>query len=158
MRPVVVETAGELPGPIELVWELLTDWERQTEWMLEMTNVVLTSEHREGVGVEARATVRIGGISTTDIVRVDKWEPPTHLGLVHEGWVRGRGDIRLGPQPDGTTRMDWREELWPPWSVIGAAGLRLFGPLLRRTFRRDLQALGRLVHARTQQGYPNGTV
>ena len=157
MKPVVVDTAGELPAPIALVWELLTNWEQQTEWQREMSNIVVTSQRREGVGVEARATVRIGGISTTDLVRVDVWEPPTHLGLVHEGWVHGRGDIRLGPQPDGKTRMDWREELWPPWGIVGAAGLRLFTPLLRRTFRRDFEILSRLVGERSRD-YPGGTV
>jgi uncharacterized membrane protein len=157
MKPVVVETEGDLQGPVEVVWELLTDWERQTEWQREMSNIVVTSERREGVGVEARATVRIGGISTTDLVRVDVWEPPTHLGLVHEGWVRGRGDIRLGSRPDGTTQMDWREELRPPWGILGAAGLRLFAPLLRRTFRRDFEILGRLVRERSRD-YPGGTV
>lgn len=157
MKPVVVETAGDLPGPIELVWEFLTDWEQQTEWQREMSNIVVTSQHRDGVGVEARATVRIGGIATTDLVRVDVWEPPTHLGLVHEGWVRGRGDIRLGSQQEGTTRMDWSEELWPPWGILGAAGLRLFTPLLRRTFRRDFQILSRLVGERSRD-YPGGTV
>lgn len=157
MKPVVVSTAGELPGPIEFVWELLTDWERQTEWQREMSNIVVTSERRQGVGVEARATVRIGGISTTDLVRVDVWDPPTHLGLVHEGWVRGRGDIRLALTTDGTTRMDWREELWPPWGILGAAGLRAFTPLLRRTFRRDFDILRRLVREGSRD-YPGGTV
>lgn len=157
MKPVVVETAGKLSAPNELVWELLTDWEQQTEWQREMSNIVVTSEQREGVGVEARATIRIGGISTTDLVHVDVWDPPTHLGLVHEGWVRGRGDIRLGPHPDGTTHMDWREELWPPWGILGAIGLRAFAPLLQRTFRRDFEILSRLVRERARD-YPGETV
>ena len=52
-------------------------------------------KHREGVGVVAAATVRIGGISTRDRIRVDAWEPERHLGIEHLGWVGGRGDLRL---------------------------------------------------------------
>jgi carbon monoxide dehydrogenase subunit G len=151
VKPVVVSTSGDLDGPPELVWELLTDWERQTEWMLEMSEVVVTSRAREGVGVEAKATVSVGGIKTTDIVRVDVWEPPRHLGLRHEGWVRGRGDIRLAPRPGGT-HLDWTEQLYPPWGVLGAIGLRLFRPMLARTFRRDLAILQELVRSKVTPG------
>jgi carbon monoxide dehydrogenase subunit G len=157
MRPVVVHTAGDLDGPPGLVWEILTDWERQSEWMLEMAEIVVTSAAREGVGVEAKATVSIAGIKTTDVVRVDVWEPEEHLGLRHEGWVRGRGDIRLSPNGNRGTRIDWTEELHPPWGIFGAIGLRLFRPLLARTFRRDLALLQKLVRSRAAPGYPGNT-
>lgn len=152
MKPVTVRTTVDLPGPRELVWELLTDWERQADWMLEMSDVVVTSEQREGVGVEALATVRIGGISTRDVIRVDVWEPPHLLGLVHEGWVRGRGDMELTPRPDGTTHLDWTESLVPPWGPLGVLGLNLFRPLLARTFRRDVRILRVLVGSRAYPG------
>lgn len=154
MKPVTVRTTVDLPGSRELVWELLTDWERQTDWMLEMSDVVVTSEHREGVGVAALATVRIGGISTRDVIRVDVWEPPRRLGMVHEGWVRGRGDMELTHTPEGHTRLDWTESLFPPWGVVGAFGLNLFRPLLARTFQRDVRVLSELVRSRA---YPSNT-
>jgi hypothetical protein len=154
MKPVTIRTAADLPGPPELVWELLTDWERQADWMLEMSDVVVTSDHREGVGVEALATVKIGGISTRDVIRVDVWEPRRRLGLAHEGWVRGRGDMLLVAQPDGTTHLDWTEELVPPLGLLGAIGLRLFRPLLARTFRRDVKVLRNLVRSRAIPRYP----
>lgn len=157
MKPVTVDTAADLPGPPDLVWEMLTDWERQDEWMLEMSDVVVTSEQRQGVGVEALATVRIGGISTRDVIRVDAWEPPRRLGMVHEGWVRGRGDMHLVPLSDGGTRLEWREELYPPWGLLGAVGLRLFRPLLGRTFRRDVRILERLVRERAAPRYPGSS-
>ena len=156
MRPIVVRLGAELDGPPELVWRLLTDWERQGDWMLEARDVEVVSPHREGVGVEALATVAIGGISTRDRIRVDVWEPPRHLGIVHLGWVRGRGDLRLAPLDDGRTTLDWREQLEPPWGLVGAIGLRIFRPLLARTFRRDLRVLGRLVHEARNGRYPGG--
>jgi carbon monoxide dehydrogenase subunit G len=154
MKPVVVENAVGLDGPPELVWRLLTDWERQGDWMLEASDFEVITPHREGVGVEALATVSIGGISTRDRIRVDVWDPPRHLGIVHLGWVGGRGDLQLTPLDGGRTRLDWREELRPPWGALGALGLRIFTPLLVRTFRRDARLLGDLVRAAADGRYP----
>lgn len=145
MKPVVIETSCELAADPAPVWRLITDWERQSDWMLEMSDVVVTSPHREGVGVTAEASIKIGGIRTRDVVRVDVWDEPHHIGLVHEGWVGGRGDIRLSGGDSNGTRLHWREELYPPWGFVGAIGLRIFRPLLRRVFDRDLQVLQRLV-------------
>ncbi len=148
--PIVVEHSSELPGPSDIVWELLTDWENQGDWMLEASDFVVVSPHRTGIGVEAEATVRIGGISTRDRIRVDAWEPERHLGIEHLGWVGGRGDLWLTPMGDHT-RVDWREELHPPFGLLGAIGMRLFRPLMARVFRRDLRVLAGLVLSRVQR-------
>jgi hypothetical protein len=52
--------AATMPGPAHVVWELVTDWEHQDDWMLEASDFVVTSEHREGLGVEAEATIVFG--------------------------------------------------------------------------------------------------
>jgi uncharacterized membrane protein len=157
MNPVVVESSAELGAPPALVWEVITDWERQCDWMLEMSEIVVTSERRSGVGVTARATIRIGGIRTTDIVRVDVWEPCKHLGMAHEGWVKGRGDIRLHALAKDRTMLDWREELQPPWGILGAIGLRVFRPLIRRTFARDVATLRNIVRNEASRRYSGNT-
>ena len=154
MKPIVIELTADLDGAPELVWRLLVDWERQGDWMLEASDFEVTSPHRDGVGVEALATVRIGGISTRDRIRVDVWEPTRHLGIAHLGWVAGRGDLRLVPVGPRGTRLDWREELVPPWGVVGALGMRMFRPLIARVLRRDLRVLGELVRKAADGRYP----
>lgn len=154
MRPFVVELSADLPGPPGVVWQLLTDWERQGDWMLEASDIEVVTPHREGVGVEALATVRIGGIATRDRIRVDVWEQPRHLGIEHLGWVKGRGDLKLAALDDARTHLDWREELLPPLGVLGALGIRVFRPLLVRTFRCDVRILGDLVRATVDGRYP----
>lgn len=146
---VVVELERDLPGESGLVWELLVDWENQHLWMLEASDFRVLGERREGVGVEAEATIRIAGIRTRDRVRVSAWEPGRHLAIDHVGWVSGRGDLWLSPSGDRTTHLRWREELRGPWGLAGRIGLRLFRPLLVGTFRRDLDALTELVRARS---------
>jgi uncharacterized protein YndB with AHSA1/START domain len=145
---VVVETDGIVPATPQVVWELLTDWERLGDWMLEASDFVVLSDQRTGVGVRARATVRIAGITTRDEIVVTGWEPPRRLGLEHLGWVKGVGEMHLTPIGEDRTHVFWREELRPPVGFLGAFGMTAFRPLLKRTFRRDLDALVRLAKAR----------
>ncbi|HKE51892.1 MAG TPA: SRPBCC family protein [Actinomycetes bacterium] len=151
-RSIAIVVAATVPGPPDVVWRLITDWERQGEWMLEARDFVVTSAHREGTGVEAEATVRIGGISTRDRIRVTGWNPPRRLSLEHVGWVSGSGDLLLIPVGARETRVVWREALCAPrlgplgWlGPVGWLGLLLFRPLMRRIFRRDLRVLADVV-------------
>lgn len=134
-------------GPPAAIWELITDWEHQDDWMLEASDFVVVSDVREGVGVEAEATIRIGGIQTRDRVRVAEWEPHRRLVIEHLGWVTGRGIIELTPVAGDRTFVWWREELDPPLGVLGAVGMTALKPLMARVFRRDLRVLAGLARA-----------
>lgn len=147
-RRVAVRVARVVPGPPDVVWDLLTDWEHQGDWMLEARDFVVVSPHREGVGVEAEATVTIGGITTRDRIRVIAWEPGKRLAIAHLGWVSGTGDIRLTPVRGVSTLVDWTEELEAPLGPLGALGVRLFVPLMARIFARDLRVLEGLARAK----------
>ncbi|HEX2296307.1 MAG TPA: SRPBCC family protein [Actinomycetota bacterium] len=137
-------------GPPEAIWELITDWEHQDDWMLEASDFVVVSDAREGVGVEAEATVRIGGIATRDRVRVAEWDPPRRLVIEHLGWVTGRGTIELTPVAGRRTHVWWQEHLEPPLGLLGAAGMRVFRPLMHRVFTRDLRVLASLARVRSE--------
>ena len=137
--------AATLPAPPEVVWKLVTDWERQGEWMLEASDFVVTSPHREGIGVEAEATITIAGIRTRDRIRVIGWEPEHRLAIEHLGWVRGSGEIFLTPSGPGRSHVFWREELQPPLGMVGALGLTLLKPVMRRIFERDVRVLTELA-------------
>ena len=145
--PVVLEMAETLPGPPDVVWRLITDWEHQDDWMLEASDFVVTSDIREGVGVEAEATIKIGGISTRDKVRVIGWEPEHRLAIEHLGWVSGKGEMFLTKLGGDRTHLFWREHLYPPLGVAGALGITAFKPVMYRIFKRDLKVLAGLVRA-----------
>jgi uncharacterized membrane protein len=142
--PIRVVTSIIVRRPPADVWPFLVDWERLDRWMEDIRSVRVTSPRREGIGVEAEATVRIGGITTRDRIKVTRWEPPTVLEIAHLGWIRGAGHMELVPT-DAGSRLVWTETLVPPWGIVGAAGIRLFRPLLRRVFTRDLGRLRKLV-------------
>lgn len=139
-RTVDIEISIRIAAPPEAVWPHLVDWERLGRWMKEGSGFHVVSAHRQGVGVEAEATIRIGGIATVDAIRVSRWEPPTLLEIEHRGWVKGRGIMHCLPDAGGTLLV-WREELRPPLGSAGALGMHIWKPLMRRTFERDLAML-----------------
>ncbi len=155
-QPVVIEVFDTMPGPPEIVWELITDWEHQGDWMLEATDFEVIGNRRDGVGVEARATVRVGAIRTRDRVRVSMWEPPRILVLDHLGWVKGAGEIQMVPIREGT-RLRWRETLFAPRLLgpFGRLGLRLLAPKMKQIFQRDLRVLRSLVRLRASVPSPD---
>ncbi|HEX2240938.1 MAG TPA: SRPBCC family protein [Actinomycetota bacterium] len=152
---VRIELSRVLPGPPEVVWELLTDWDHLGDWMLEGSDFEVISSDRTGVGVRAQATISIGGLRTRDVIEVTIWEPPSVLQIAHLGWVQGTGTLELTPLTTSETRLDWREELRnPQLGAIGSLGLTAFRPLMRRVFERDLRVLEGLVRARAKGGLP----
>jgi hypothetical protein len=132
----------------EAIWPFLVDWEGLDRWMREARDFRVLGAQREGVGVEAETTVRIAGITTRDRIRVSRWEPPWILELQHFGWVQGTGYMELARAEKGA-ELFWREELIPPWGILGWIGMRAVSPLMRWVFRRDLRLLRELVETQT---------
>lgn len=149
----MIDVAVEIGAPPEAVWRRLVDWDNLGRWMKEGQGFRVTTPHREGVGVRADARIRMGGITTVDPIRVSRWEPPEVLEIEHLGWVKGRGLMRC-VRRGGGTRLEWRETLIPPWGLAGAAGIRLWKPVMRRTFARDLALLKALVESESRPPPP----
>lgn len=146
MKPIEIDMSIEIDARAEAVWPYLVDWENLNLWMLEGSGFKVTSSHREGLGVEAEARIRIGGITTIDKVRVTGWDPPKFLEITHLGWVKGKGIMHAEAHRAGTI-ISWKETFVPPWGILGAVGMRVLAPLMRRTFTRDLGLLKALVEA-----------
>ena len=107
--------------------------------MLEASEFKVIGEQREGVGVEADATIRIAGFKSRDRIRVSGWEPPRLLRIEHLGWVKGTGVLILSPTKEGT-HLHWTESLIPPLGIAGQLGLWLLRPHMRRVFERGSES------------------
>jgi carbon monoxide dehydrogenase subunit G len=142
-----------IAAPAEVVWPYLVDWEHLDRWMTEASDFRVVSAQREGVGMVAQATISLAGFRTRDPIVVTAFEPPTHLGIRHDGWVKGNGEMRCSPDGSGT-RLDWTESYRPPLRPLGWLGMRVLQPLLMRTFNRDLALLKLLVE--TEGAKPAG--
>ena len=139
-----IRVSREIDAPIEAVWAVVSDIDRQPEWMAEMSDLRMSAEPPLGVGSRGKATVTVAGISTTDPVTISEFEPPRRFGVRHEGRISGDGLIALAARAvGGPTIVEWEERLVPPvFPHLGAAFMR---PVLRRVFDADLERLADLV-------------
>lgn len=137
-------------APREMVWELLTCWERQPEWMLDAKAVEVLTPRREGVGVTLRCPTALFGVTVDDVMRVTVWDAPVRLEVEHLGRViTGRGAFVLTEVDATTTRIDWWEEVAPPLGVVGErVATAVVLPVLRRIFTRSLRNLARMAEGR----------
>ncbi len=133
----------------ERVWEIIADIPGQEAWMIDLRNVKITSEVKEGVGtvLEMRTTVMAGLPLLKDVMRVTKWEPPHEFAIDHIGQFSGKGAFVLEPALDGTVFI-WWEYFEPPLGKLGELGYRLLvDGHLRRVFTHSLENLRRLAES-----------
>ncbi|MEV4549278.1 SRPBCC family protein [Nonomuraea wenchangensis] len=139
-RAVYVGAAVEVAAPPEQVFALLTDWDRQREWMF------LTSTRQ--VATDAvEAYTGVWPVGFMDTMTITRWEPPELVVMEHTGrLVRGRGAFRVRALGSGS-RVIWTEELLAPFGALGRAGWPLVRPLAKAVFRHSLRELAALVAA-----------
>jgi carbon monoxide dehydrogenase subunit G len=138
------ERTTSLPAPAERVWEVLADWERYPKWMPDVSWVRRLGEE-EGTGMRLAVRTKILGIPlVTDELLITAWDPPSHMGVYHEGLVRGAAEWRL-EAAEGATLFTWIEDLRMPPPLLGAFALFLYSPVLRWNFGRSMRKLSERV-------------
>jgi uncharacterized protein YndB with AHSA1/START domain len=144
-----LELTRTIAAPRAVVWSVLTEWERQPEWMVDAQAVHVLTPQRTGAGVTIRCPTNLFGITVQDVMRVTRWEELTHLEVVHLGRIiTGRAAFELAEVAPAETRLTWWEEVTPPLGRLGEWGAStLVLPLLRRLFARSLGNLAALAEA-----------
>jgi len=141
---VRVAATGTLPATPELVWKVLSDWERQADWMPDVAWMRLRGGER-GLGARLDVRTKVLGVpATTDVMVVTGWEPPRRMEVEHRGMVKGWGEWLLEPVAGGT-RFTWVEELTMPLGVAGEAALRAYFPVQRRNMQRSISNLAEVL-------------
>lgn len=136
-----LEVETVINTPRTHVWDVLTTWERQPEWMLDAKDVIVMTPERTGDGVTLRCPTNLLGFTVQDIMRVTDWDPPKRLAVTHLGKIiTGSGAFELSDTDEGGTHVLWWEEIDPPLGVIGEYGARIVVlPIIRRIFTRSLR-------------------
>jgi Polyketide cyclase / dehydrase and lipid transport len=145
MTSVTVQV--DIDAPVEQTWAVVTDWERQGEWM-PMTQVDVTDHASAGLGAKLSARSGAGPMAFVDPMVVDVWQPPHRCEVVHLGQVvTGRGIFRVDPLPGNRSRFSWEEVL----DGDGLRGLvdRLGALPTRLLLTIAVRRLARLVAAET---------
>jgi hypothetical protein len=114
--------------------------------MADARSVTVRGPQRQGVGVALRCMTDLaGGLVVADGMVTSEWEEHRLVGVRHTGrLIRGVGAFELEPTAWGT-RLDWWEEVDPPFGGLGEAVTSLaIVPRVQRLFRSSLANLKRL--------------
>lgn len=134
-----------IEAPPETVWAAVTDWPRQSEWMLG-TTVRSTDLDGVGVGGGLEAFTGVGRLGFVDTMVITEWDPPRRCVVQHTGKiVKGLGIFEVLALPEGRSRFVWAEELDVPLGVLGRLGWPVVRPGFAWGVRRSLQKLARDV-------------
>lgn len=138
----------DLPCDTDEAWRVLTDWERQADWMRDADAIVVTSAERSGTGVTLEVRTRLFQIPAfTETIAVTAWDPPSALTIEHGPPVRGRGEWSLAPIADGTL-FTWTEDVELEAPVLGWLLTACYAPVLGVLLRRSMQGLRASLIAR----------
>jgi hypothetical protein len=136
----------DVAAPAELVWEVVTDWPRQGEWML-ATRVRIDGDgdgDGRGLGASLSAVTGLGPLAVTDTMVITEWSPPRRCVVRHTGAViRGDGIFEVTPLGAERARFLWSELLDLPLGIVGRAAWPLARPVLRAGVARSLRAMAR---------------
>jgi uncharacterized protein YndB with AHSA1/START domain len=146
-RPVRVAAAVVVGAPPDALWAAVTDWERQSEWMLG-TRVRVVGEPAEGVGARLEAFTGAGRAGFVDPMVVTEWDPPRRATVLHTGRVvRGTGLFEVFALPGGRSRFVWAEALELPLGRVGQLGFPVVRPVFLAGVRASLARLAAVVEA-----------
>jgi Polyketide cyclase / dehydrase and lipid transport len=135
----------DIDAPADLTWQVVTDWERQGEWM-PMTTVLVAAGSPTGLGATLSARSGKGLASFVDPMVVDVWQPPNRCEVKHLGRiVAGRGVFVVEALAVDRSRFTWQE-------VLDSEGARkvidtIGRPPTRLLLVIALRRLARLVEA-----------
>ncbi len=139
----------DVDAPPEKVWALLTDWERQGDWMLatDVRTVDGPAQRLHG-RLAARTGLPLPGgrrIGVLDTMIITRWEPPRLVEVQHTGRiVRGPGTFEVLPRGEHSTVVV-TETWYLPYGYLGVAGWFLSRPAVVWGLRRSLQRLAELA-------------
>jgi carbon monoxide dehydrogenase subunit G len=150
MVRVRLERVVDVAAPASRVWDYVTDWPRQGEW-IPLTHVE-NLDSADRLGGRFRAWSGIGPVGFWDPMTITAWERTPDGGgrceVLHRGAVvKGEGEFAVLALGEGSSRFVWAELVVVPGGRVGALGFRLVRPLVERLLDRGLRAMRDLVEA-----------
>ena len=140
-----IELEVLVQAPALQVWNAITNWQAQSDWMLG-TKVWPVNGYGTGVGGQIEAFTGIWRIGFLDTMEITAWNPPTKCDVLHTGRVvRGTGTFEVVATSDSTSKFIWSENLDLPLGVIGKVGFTIVKPGFIYGVRKSLEKFADLV-------------
>jgi hypothetical protein len=142
----------DVAAPASEVWDYITDWPRQGEWV-PLTRVEVV-DRADGLGGTFRAWTGVGKVGFWDPMTITAWERLPEGGgrceVLHLGkLVKGEGEFTVLSRGPDSSRFVWAEVLVLPLGALGSAGWRLARPVGERVIDRALRRMRDLVEQRS---------
>jgi hypothetical protein len=146
-----LERRVDVAVPAAVLWDYVTDWPRQREWV-PMTRVERV-DSADRLGGRLRARTGLGRIGFWDPMTITAWERSAdgggrcevlHLGRV----VRGEGEFSVLARGEAVSTFIWAEMPVVPAGRLGALSFRLVRPVVERVLDGALQTLRRRLESR----------
>ena len=140
-----IELEVLVQAPALQVWNAITNWQAQSDWMLG-TKVWPVNGDGTGVGGQIEAFTGIWRIGFLDTMEITAWNPPMKCDVLHTGRVvRGTGTFEVVATSDSTSKFIWSENLDLPLGVIGKVGFTIVKPGFIYGVRKSLEKFADLV-------------
>jgi carbon monoxide dehydrogenase subunit G len=137
-----IELSVQIKAPAELVWNRITDWPSQSEWML---GTIVTGT-ANSVGGTFKAFTGIGPIGFLDTMEITRWEPPFRCDVLHTGKVvKGTGSFQVEKIDANNSKFIWIEDLDIPLGIIGLIGFKLLRPFFVSGVKQSLNKFAKSV-------------
>lgn len=121
-RAVHIAVNIKIAAPVNVVWQRLTDWKSQGEWML-FTRVTASKENLADNQIGNLITAFSGfkifrkfRFGLLDQMRVTKWEANRLCEVDHYGkWLKGFGRFELITLAANKCQLNWYERIDSPF-------------------------------------------
>ena len=155
---MLVRCDVEVAAPARAVWDYVTDWPAQAEWIPFTRVEVVDRPHQ--VGGRIRAWTGIGPVGFWDPMTITGWadelgqDPARGTGsarceVLHTGRVVvGEAQFAVHALSPGSARFEWWEHLRPPAGRLGAAGWRVAGRPVTAAVQAALRRMATQVERR----------
>ncbi|MCB1272386.1 MAG: SRPBCC family protein [Microthrixaceae bacterium] len=144
-----IRVSKRMKASPEHLWAAIEDISTHVRWMTDAESITFTSAQHAGRGTAFECLTRVGPFATLDRMEVTTWDPPTTMGVLHDGLVSGVGVFRIRRRPlrRNRSRLVWSERLRFPWWMGGALGAWAAAPVLYLVWRSNLGRLADLVES-----------
>ena len=136
----------EISAPRDVIWDWITDPERQLHYLGGVTRWQVEGSAKRGMGARYRMLMRVGSAEIGGLVEVVEYKPPADMAWHSITGLDQRARWRLRELPHGRTRAELRLAYGVAGSGIGGwISERVAAPTVRGHLRRSLQQLKRQV-------------
>ncbi|MGZ8666305.1 MAG: SRPBCC family protein [Solirubrobacterales bacterium] len=148
-----VDESIEIASPRRRVWELVSQPQRYTEFMVGSAWEAIPGEPTSRLRARFRLKVRVGSTDLGAVVEVVEFDPPHELAWTSVRGIDNRGRWILrerGEETEVTMRLSYQV----PGGLLALIASRLGAPLLRRSVRESLRALKETLEQEEPAGRP----